>query len=141
MGMPEGSVVIPEGKSRLWSARAIQAVFAARAVEVDRLSKHVVLVPTKLKMDLPNRYQVVSKKEAGESVILQCRGVRALLDVSIREIRAAKDGTVVADLTISGYGATCDRAERRVVQEGIDCYRIIFGRGRPVVLFQSSLAL
>ena len=141
MGMPEGSALLSPVKARHWSARAAEVVLAARAAEVDRLSERVVLVPFRLEGALPHRYRLVAKKEAGEHILLECSGVRALLVVSIQEIRALPDRSVVADLSIAYYGATCDRPKREVVQEGIDSYRVIFGRGRPVVLFQSSLAL
>jgi hypothetical protein len=72
---------------------------------------------------------------------MACGQERLLLVVSRKGVRRVPGRSVVADLSISLFGATCDRAERKIFQHGMDWYKVIFGPGRVEVLLASSVAI
>jgi hypothetical protein len=141
MDVPEGSPRLPPAEAERWNARAAALILAADARELATWSKDSVVVVSAAHINLPRRYRKVANKQTGEQVLLECGKERLLLVVEPHEVHKVRGKEIVTDLSISAFGATCDRKDRLVFQHGIDFYRVIFGPGRPQVLLQSRLAL
>jgi len=72
---------------------------------------------------------------------MACGKERLLLVVSQPEVRRVPNGSVIAEIQLDLFGATCDRPERLIFEHGIDYYRVVFVNGRVDVLLTSSLAI
>jgi hypothetical protein len=137
---PAGSILAsPEADS--WKRRATEAVLAGHARELAGWSRDAVVVASNLSVRLPRRHRLVHDKAAGERALLACRKERLLLVVSQQEVLRASDGSVLADVQVELFGATCDRPERTIFEHGVDWYRVVFIPGRVDVLRTARLAI
>ncbi len=75
----------------------------------------------------------------GERTLLGCGRERLLLVMAQGDVRRVKGGSVIANVTVTSLGATCERTDRRVFEHGVDFYRIVFARGQ-VRIFRTRVA-
>jgi hypothetical protein len=100
------------------------------AHEHESWSHDHVLVKADVDVPLPRRHRRVATRAAGERTLLACGRDRLLLVVSHGDVRRLRSGVVVADVSITAVGATCDRSDRKVFEHGVDFYRVVFAAKR-----------
>lgn len=134
------SAVVPQPDASRWQARATRAIFRESAREHEAGSREYVLVKLDVAVALPRRHRRVATRTAGELTLLTCGDERLLLVVSHGDVRRLRNGPVVADMSITAVGATCDRSDRKIFEHGIDFYRVVFA-GKRLRICRSQLAI
>jgi hypothetical protein len=138
---PTGSRIIAPPGAAAWEHRAIEALLTEHARELAEWSAESVVVAAAIPVRMPRRHRLVRDRSTGEAALLACGRERLLLVVGKREIRQTPDGSVIADLQMDLFGASCDRTPHTVFQHGTDWYRVVMVKGRVTIFRTARLAI
>jgi hypothetical protein len=129
--LPRGSIPLTGISAAKPMLRAASLLLEAEAEEMATWSKASVLVASDLPIRLPAKHRRVPTIALGERALLACGSERYLHVLRPGEAHRSPDGEILVDLAIESFGATCDRADRRVFRHGEDYYRVVL-RGRRI---------
>jgi len=138
---PSGSKIIAAPEADTWGRRATEAVLAEHARELAKWSRESVVVAADVGVRMPRHHRLVINRRDGETALLACGRERLLLVVAYRDVRRTSDGSVIAEVQMDLFGATCDRSDRAIFQHGTDWYRVVMLRERVAVFRTLSMAI